>query len=167
MLVRRLVLFHGKVECNEIGIEIEIDIEIESHRSHTMKTFQDRQTSFAARSLAKMTVGLVAGVTMMAMAGMAGADTRIERNGKVYVVVENGSAGVCKAIVRDQPSQLRHALYHGIAGVERTRAHTKYACNDMNLLSFAREVQASNVIAFLQPKFERRQTITTEEVATR
>lgn len=118
-------------------------------------------------SFSPLMISLLAGAALCAGATMASADTRIERNGKLYIVADNEAAGVCKAIVRDQPSRLRHSLYHGIAPIDRRRAHTFYVCNDKNLLSFAHEVQATKVVGYLTPKFYGQQTITTEEVASR
>lgn len=111
--------------------------------------------------------GILMGVCSLAAVNVASADTRIERQGSVYVVAENEAAGVCKAVVRDQPGQLRTALYHSVSPIERHRAHTYYQCNDKNLLSFAKEVNANKVAAYLTPKFESNQVITTEEVASR
>lgn len=118
----------------------------------------------------KVSVFLVAaalGGALLTSAALVQADTRIERNGKVFVVADNEASGVCKAIVRDQPGQLRTSLYHGIRGIDRTRAHTFYHCNDMNLLSFAEMVEAQKVVGYLAPKFNRDTLVTTEEVAAR
>lgn len=115
----------------------------------------------------KMTFGVLAAAALLATAGLAQADTHIERNGKIYVVADNEAAAVCKAVVRDAPGQLRSALYHGIRGVERSRAHTYFTCNQQSLLSFAQEVEAHKVAKYLQPKFNRDTTVTTEEVAVR
>lgn len=107
------------------------------------------------------------GGALFATATVVQADTRIERNGKIYVVADNEASGVCKAIVRDQPGQLRSALYHGIRGIDRSRAHTFYNCNSMNLLSFAESVEAQKVVGYLAPKFNSETMVTTEEVASR
>ncbi|MDN3641013.1 DUF3718 domain-containing protein [Simiduia curdlanivorans] len=111
--------------------------------------------------------GIFIGACSLALSGLVSADTHIERNGVKYTVVDNDAASVCKAIVRDQPGQLRSALYHGIRGVERQRAHTYYQCNEKNLLSFAHEVKAEKVTSYLAPKFNRGEVVTTEEVASR
>lgn len=112
-------------------------------------------------------LGVVLGLSSLGMSVLANADTTIVQSGVKYSVVDNEAAGVCKAIVRDQPGQLRTALYHGIRGIDRTRAHTFYQCNNKNLLSFARDVNAVKVASYLTPKFDSGQLITTEEVAAR
>ncbi|UTA47209.1 DUF3718 domain-containing protein [Simiduia sp. 21SJ11W-1] len=112
-------------------------------------------------------VALIAGVALSASAMFATADTKIERDGKVYIVADNEASSVCKSIVRDQPSQLRRALHHGLTPIERSRAHTFYQCNEKDLLSFAHEVEATKVVGYLTPKFYGNQRITTEEVASR
>lgn len=111
--------------------------------------------------------GLFVGACSLALSGVVSADTHIERNGVNYTVVDNDAAGVCKAIVRDQPGQLRRALYHGIRGVDRQRAHTFYQCNETNLLTFAHQVNAVKVTSYLAPKFDKGEIVTTEEVASR
>ena len=119
------------------------------------------------RKIVTLSTALALGGALMFTLPMAQADTRIERNGKTYVVVDNEASGVCKAIVRDQPGQLRSSLYHGIRGIDRARAHTFYNCNEMNLLSFAESVEAHKVAGYLAPKFNRSSMVTTEEVAAR
>ncbi|MBB3167315.1 DUF3718 domain-containing protein [Simiduia aestuariiviva] len=126
-----------------------------------MNTISSKTASF------RLAATLFAGVVLSAGAMFASADTRIERDGKVYVVVDNDASSVCKAIVRDQPNQLRNALYQGVAPIDRRRAHTFYACNDQNLITFAEEVEAKKVVGYLTPKFYGNQRITTEEVASR
>lgn len=119
------------------------------------------------RQFSLLAAAATLGGALLATASLAQAEIRIERNDKIYVVADNEASGVCKAIVRDQPGQLRVALYHGIGGIDRSRAHTFYTCNDMNLLSFAEKVEAQRVVSYLAPKFNQDTLVTTEEVAAR
>ena len=93
---------------------------------------------------------LIVGGLLIATAGVAQAG-KIE---KTYVYEgDEGARSVCMAIAKNQVGRLDRVLNANKYSRFDRKVHERFLCNGQDLLSFAEEVNSTDIARFLAPKF--------------
>ncbi len=82
---------------------------------------------------------------------------------------DHAAKKVCMSITKDDLRTMKLALKRAASNspIPYSRVHKYYTCNDLALIDFAYEWQATNTIGYLESRGERRGNVSMEEVASR
>jgi len=88
---------------------------------------------------------------------------------KVHYQGDHAAKTVCTSIVNDDAQKMKRAFKRAasFSPIPYNKVHKYYSCNDLALIDFAYEWEATRVIGYLESRGEQRGNVTMEEVASR